>query len=144
MTEKTKQQLSRFLNKVAEKYPSVEEPMLLTDVHVHVSQETGDIMAFDDEGKEITRCVIEEWIDCQTDLQEFYREVEHIMQQLLAKMSLNLGIMKPYSFVLEDESGEHVAELYVVDDSETVIIDDSLLKGWEEDLDDFIENLLKK
>ena len=52
-----------------------------------------------------------------------------------------LGIMKPYSLVLEDEEGENIAELYVADD-DTIIAGDELLPGLEEDLDEFLKKLL--
>jgi hypothetical protein len=53
-----------------------------------------------------------------------------------------MSILKPYSFVLEDEDRENIAELYVVDD-DTVIIDEELMAGLGKDLDDFLANLLK-
>ena len=54
-----------------------------------------------------------------------------------------MSILKPYSFVLEDDEKENVAELYVVDD-DTVIIDPELMAGLDEDLNNFLENLLKE
>ena len=54
----------------------------------------------------------------------------------------NLAIIRPYSFVLEDEDKENIAELYVVDD-DTVIIDPDLMEGLDEDLNDFLDKLLK-
>ena len=51
--------------------------------------------------------------------------------------------MKPYSFVLEDDDKESLAELYIVDD-ETVIIGNELMKDLDEDLDDFFEKLFKE
>ena len=53
-----------------------------------------------------------------------------------------MSIMKPFSFVLEQDDKEAVAELYLVDD-DTVIIDPDLMEGLDEDLDKFLENLLK-
>ena len=52
----------------------------------------------------------------------------------------NLGIMKPYSFVLEDDERNSIAELYVADD-DTIIIGGDLMEGLEEDLDDFFKHL---
>lgn len=144
MTEKTKHQVSRFLDKVVEKYPFAENPEIFTDIHIHASRETGDLMAFDDDGKEITRCVVEEWINNQEDREQFYQGVESLMQSILSSMTLNLGIIKPYSFILETGSGKHIAELYVVDDSETVILGSSFMEDMEKDLNDFIEKLLKE
>ena len=53
----------------------------------------------------------------------------------------DLKILKPYSFVLIDDKKETIADLYIVDD-DTVIVDDELLKGLDEELDDFIKGLL--
>ena len=53
----------------------------------------------------------------------------------------NMSILKPYSFVLEDDDKESLAELYVVDD-DVVIIDPDLMEGLDKDLDDFLDKLL--
>lgn len=144
MTDKTKHQVLRFLTKVADKFPAQEEPSVITDIHIHVSQDTGDIMAFDDDGKEITRCVVDEWINNPDDSDTFYKNVEDTTRTLLKENEWNLGIIKPYSFILENDNGEHIAELYVVDDSETVILGSSFMEDMEKDLDDFIDKLLKE
>ena len=140
--EQTMQQIERFLKKIAQKFPSTQEPIVMTDIHLRVSQFSGDLMAFDDEGNEITRCVVEEWIENNDD--NFNENVT----ALLRAETLNLkdivdgfGIMKPYSLVLEDEEGEDIAELYVADD-DTIIAGDELLPGLEEDLDEFLKKLL--
>lgn len=144
MTDKTKHQVLRFLTKVADKFPTQEEPTVITDIHIHVSQDTGDIMAFDDDGKEITRCVVDEWINNPDDSDTFYKNVEDTTRTILKEKEWNLGIIKPYSFILENDNGEHIAELFVVDDSETVILGSSFMEDMEKDLDDFIDKLLKE
>ena len=53
-----------------------------------------------------------------------------------------MSILKPYSFVLEDDDHENVEELYLVDD-DIVIIDEELMKDLDSDLDNFLNNLLK-
>jgi len=116
---------------------------MLTDIHVRVSQESGDIMAFNDDDEEITRCVVEEWIENKDD--NFYENVTNILRLELMKHKEtieNMSILKPYSFVLEDDDKENIAELYVVDD-DTVIIGGDLMEGLDEDLDKFLNNLLK-
>ena len=67
MTEKIQSQLSRMLNKVSQKFPQVEEPTVMTDIHIRINQETGDVMVFNDDEQEITRIVVDEWIDNQDD-----------------------------------------------------------------------------
>ncbi len=54
-----------------------------------------------------------------------------------------MSILKPFSFVLEDDDRENLAELYVVDD-DIVIIDEELMAGLDKDLDSFLSNLLKE
>ena len=142
-TEQTIQQVERFINKIAQKFPAQEEPTLFTDIHVRASQDSGDLLAFDDDDQEITRCVVEQWIDNQEE--NFYDSVTLILRKQLKNMVNvvdNLGILKPYSFVLENDDKENVAELYLADD-DTVIIGKDLMEGLGKDLDAFLEQILK-
>lgn len=141
-TEQTKQTLERFFNKIAQKLPSCDEPSLMSDIHVRVSQDTGDLMAFDDDEHEITRCVVEEWIDNKDD--DFYEGAANVLRLCMARMRdvvENLGVMKPYSFVLEDDDCEAVAELYVVD-GDTIVVGGELMTGLDDDLDTFFNHLM--
>jgi hypothetical protein len=142
--EQTLQQVERTLRKVTEKFPQSEEASLLTDIHFRVVQETGEILVYDDEDKEITRAVVEQWIDNKED--NFYTDVVNTLRTAINKHKSqieNMSILKPYSLVLEDEEGENKGELYVVDD-DTVIIDEELMVGLDKDLDDFLAKLLKE
>lgn len=142
--EQTIQQVDRFIKKVAQKFPETEEATVMTDIHVRVSQENGDLMAFDDDDQELTRCVVEEWIDNKDA--HFYQNVTNILRLEIAKNKAaaeNLGIIKPYNFVLEDDDKENIAELYVVDD-DTIIIGGDLMEGLEEDLNAFLNKLLEE
>lgn len=142
-TEQTLQQIERAIRKIADKFPQNTDDGIITDIHLRVNQETGELVAFNDDDKEITRCVIEQWIDNKDD--NFFEEVENVLRSALNKHKATIeqmAILKPYSFVLEDEDHEHLAELFLVDD-ETVIIDTELMAGLDKDLDSFLENLLK-
>ena len=114
VTEQTQQQIGRAIRKIAEKFPAREDATILTDIHIRVTQETGEIITI------IRRCI-----------EKQKAQVE------------NMGIMKPYSFVLEDDDKESIGELYVVDD-DTVIIDSELMANLDQDLDDFFDKLLKE
>lgn len=143
-TEQTLQQTERAIRKVTEKFPPSDETTLLTDIHIRVSQDTGELMAFDDDEAEITRCVVEQWIDNKDD--SFYQDVAATLRSVLNKRKgqiENMSIMKPYSFVLEDDDREVVEELYLVDD-DTVILDEELMAGLDKDLDEFLAKLLKE
>ncbi len=142
--EQTIQQIERFLKKVAQKFPSSEEDAsVMTDIHVRVSQDSGELLAFDDDDQEITRCVVEQWIDNKEE--DFYEEVAKMLRETLranAQVTDNLGIIKPYSFVLEDDDKENLGELYLADD-DTVIVGGDLMESLDKDLDAFLEELLK-
>ena len=140
-TELTFQQIERAIRKIADKFPPSEEANVITDIHFRVTQETGELMAFDDNDEEINRCIIEDWIDNTDD--NFFDEIPSIFRKCLDKMKgtvESMSILKPFSFVLENDEKESIAELYLVDD-ETVIIDPDLMQGLSEDLDDFFKKL---
>ena len=108
---------------------------------MRVNQETGELVAFDDDDNEINRCVVEQWIENKDD--SFYADVASTLRTVLNKYQQQIegmSILKPYSFVLEDEDHENLEELYVVDD-DTVIIDEELMKGLDKDLTDFMNKL---
>ena len=145
--EQTIQQVERFIRKVAQKFPaqpSEEDNTVLTDIHVRVSQDSGELLAFDDEDNEITRCVVEQWIDNKNE--NFYDEVAKTLRDVMRKNSEtidNLGILKPYSFVLEDDDKENLGELYLADD-DTIIVGGDLMENLDSDLDSFLDDLLKE
>ena len=143
-TEQTQQQIERFLRKVAQKFTAKESDMPMTDIHLRASQDSGDLMAFDDDDNEISRCVISTWIENKSD--NFYQEIAYTLRSELNRMRDtidNLAIMKPFSFILEDDEKNNIAELYLVDD-DLVMIGGNLMQGLDEDLDNFLQNILKQ
>ena len=143
-TSQTIQQIERALRKIAAKYPQGREDLALTDIHLQVKADSGELLAFNDDDEELTRCVVEQWMDNGDE--DFYEEITHVLRQCIQNMKdtlENLSLLKPYSFVLVDEDKETLCDLYLVDD-ETVIVDGELLKGLDEDLDDFLKKLLEE
>ena len=142
-SEQTIQQIERTVRKIGQKFPTTETPTLLTDIHLRVSQDSGELLAFDDDDNEITRCVVEEWIENKED--DFYEKVTNLLRQVLKRQSKVIyayGILKPFHIVLEDDENESVAELFIAD-GDTVIITGALMEGLDQDLDSFFENLMK-
>ena len=140
-TDITITQIERFIKKIAQKFPVIEEPTIMTDIHLVASQESGELLAFDDYDEEITRCVIDEWINCSDD--NFYDLVASLLRRQLTRLTDiadNLGILKPYSYVLETDEHEHYSELYATD-SDMQIIGGDLMEGLEEDLNKFLDTL---
>lgn len=92
----------------------------------------------------MTTQIVEQWIDNKDE--NFYDEVAKILRATLRKNSEivdNLGILKPYSFVLEDDDKENLGELYLADD-DTIILGGDLMENLDHDLDEFLDDLLKE
>lgn len=141
-SEQSIRQIDRFLKKIVQKFPSDSEPDIFTDIHVRISAESGDLMAFDDDDAEITRCVVEEWINCK-DV-KFYDSAASLLRARLNSLSSEIdlmGILRPFSFVLENEDKEHISELFISDDNLSIIGGD-IMDGWNQDLDEFLDNLM--
>ncbi|MBR6181563.1 MAG: hypothetical protein IKQ77_10165 [Prevotella sp.] len=142
-SEQTIQKIERTIRKIGQKFPSTDEPTILTDIHLRVSQESGEMLACDDDDNEITRCVIDEWIDNKED--GFYENVTTILRQTLKRLGKvidNYGLLQPFSLVLEDDDHDNIAELYI-SDGDTIIINGELMKDLDKDLDKFFEGLMK-
>jgi hypothetical protein len=101
------------------------------------------MVTYNDDDNEINRCVVEQWINNTDD--NFYDQIVSVIRKSLMKhkdIIERMSILKPFSFVLENDDKESVEELYLVDD-ETVILDPDLMEGLDEELDAFLEKLLK-
>ena len=142
--EQTISQIERALKKVANKLElNVTEQKPLTDILIQVKQESGELMVFNDDDEELTRCVIEEWIENKDE--DFYLQIQSVLKQAITNLKEkmeNLPMLKPYSFVLIGEDKETINDLYLVDD-DTIMLDGDLLKGLDKDLDEFLNHLLK-
>lgn len=141
VSEQTKQQIERALRKVASKYPAEVECLPLTDFHLQVLQESGELRVYDDDDHEITRCVIEDWIGNKEE--GFYKEIQPILIDTIKRIkdvTEHIAVIKPYSFTLVGEDRETIADLYLVDD-DTILISGDLMKGLGEDLETFWQQL---
>lgn len=142
-SEQTMLQVERAICKVADKFPASDEASVMTDIHIRVSQDSGELMVYNDDDEELTRCVVEQWLNNTDD--DFYQQVASVLRKCIEKHKSQveaMSLLKPFSFVLEDDDKETVSELYLVDD-DTVIIDPNLMEGLDDDLNTFLENLLK-
>lgn len=119
---------------------------IITDIHLQPSLSEAELRLFDDEDHELVRVPVKEWQDYEQEV--FYGEVEAQLRQLVGELKKqgaldNLPLLKPYSFVLVDEEHETIADLLLVDD-DTVLLNDELLKGLDEELDAFLKKLLEE
>ena len=83
-SEQTIQQIERALRKIAAKFPPEKEAEIMTDIHIRVSQDTGEIRAYNDDEEELDRCVVEEWINNPDE--NFYQEIPPILRKCIEKL----------------------------------------------------------
>lgn len=143
-SEQTLQQVKRALRKAASKFDNDEENMPLTDVYLQVKQESGELLVFNDNDEELTRCVVEEWLGNQSE--DFYTAIQPVLVEAIRQEQEvldRLPVLKPYSFVLIDEDRETVAELHLVDD-DLMLVSGNLMEGLDGDLNAFLDQLMSK
>lgn len=147
ISEQSHAAIASALKEALKRYTSTGEESVLTDIHLYPNQDTGELVISDDDDTVLTRTVIEEWINYEGD--DFYAEVEPLLRADVSALKEQgaldkLSLMKPYSFVLVDDEKETVADLLLIDDDETLFLNDGLLKGLDEELDAFLKDLLEK
>ncbi|MCR4764982.1 MAG: hypothetical protein K5856_02250 [Bacteroidaceae bacterium] len=121
-----------------------ENETYVTDLHVQTNSQTGVCKLFDDDDNELGHTTVKEWVAYEGD--DFDDVVTGILTTLLQEMKNagdfnRLSIIKPFSFVYVDDDKETIAELLLMDD-DTLIVTDELLKGLDDELNQFLKDLL--
>ncbi len=147
MSEQSRASIVSALKTALCRYTSEGDETVVTDIHLQPNSESGELIIFDDDDQELSRTIINEWIEYESD--DFYTVVEPILRAEVEALKESgklekLCLMKPYSFVLVDEDKETVAELLLVDEDDTLLLNDELLKGLDEELDAFLKDLLER
>ena len=147
MSEQSRASIVSALKTALCRYASEGDETVVTDIHLQPNSESGELIIFDDDDQELSRTFINEWVEYESD--DFYTVVEPILRAEVEALKESgklekLCLMKPYSFVLVDEDKETVAELLLVDEDETLLLNDELLKGLDEELDAFLKDLLER
>lgn len=147
MSEQSRASIVSALKTALCRYASEGDETVVTDIHLQPNSESGELIIFDDDNQELSRTIINEWVEYESD--DFYTVVEPILRAEVEALKESgklekLCLMKPYSFVLVDEDKETVAELLLVDEDETLLLNDELLKGLDEELDAFLKDLLER
>lgn len=147
ISEQSHVAIASALKEALKRYTGTGEESVLTDIHLHPNQETGEVAISDDDDAILARTVVNEWVNYEGD--DFYTVVEPLLRKEVVTLKEQglldkIALMKPYSFVLIDDEKESVADLLLVDDDETLFLNDELLKGLDEELDAFLKDLLEK
>lgn len=142
LSREAKEMLQKAIEKMAKEYITAEESRV-TDFHIKVNGENGDVTVSNDEGCVLARVHILEWENVH-DEQLFEKELRNILVKM-QKQGLfdNLNIAKPYSFVLTDDEDLAYVDLLIVDD-DTLVLSESLLEGFDEEMNQFLKHLLEE
>lgn len=143
LNDSSSAQLKATIRKAIGKF-TVEDETFVTDLHIQANPQTGTVSLIDDDDNELGRTSIKEWVEYDGD--DFEGMVTDTLTTILQEMKdagdfAKVQIMQPYSFVYVDEDKETIAELLLMDD-DTLIVTDGLLKGLDEELNEFLKDLL--
>ena len=139
--------IASALQQALTKYSSQSGKSVVTDIHLQPNPVTGELAFFNDDDEMLGSVSVSEWTDANPE--DFHADAEMSLRKVLNQLRedgilASLKILKPFSFVMVDDSKETVAELMLVDDEDTVFLSDELLKGLDEELDAFLKDLLEK
>ena len=143
-SEHTQQQIKSVILQAIGAFPPSDEAMPMTDILIQANPDTGEIAVSDDDNNELARTVAEDLAGNAQD--DFYEELQPVLRRCIAGLHtqlLNAAIMKPYDILLVNEDGETVANLYCVE-ADTVVLDDEMIRKIDDDLDNFLEKLMKE
>lgn len=142
LSREAKEMLQKAIEKMAKEYITAEESRV-TDFHIKVNGENGDVTVSNDDGCVLARVHILEWENVH-DEQLFEKELRNILVKMQEQgLFDNLNIAKPYSFVLTDDEDLAYVDLLIVDD-DTLVLSESLLEGFDEEMNQFLKHLLEE
>ena len=141
LSRETHDRLQEAIIKMAKEFITAEETKV-TDFHIKVNGENGELVINDDDNNALARVHIIEWEGVH-DEAVFERELRGILGKMQDNGTFdNLNIAKPYSFVLTDEDDVAIVDLLIVDD-DTLILSEDLLEGFDEEMNQFLKQLLE-
>ena len=135
------EQADYAIRQIADCFPHTDSLPVFTDIHLRLDTVRGELAATDDEGNPIGQWAFTP--ESADDEGAQASAIRCLRWQLHAAADLigGMGVAKPFSFVMESDDGEPLAELFVADD-ETVVIGGDLMAGLDDDLDSFLRMLM--
>mgnify|MGYP003310875068 CR=1 FL=1 len=137
--------INEALRKISELYSGEEDQLLSTDFYFQPLREEGKLLVFNDNDETIASIDIAEWKEYAPE--DFY---DKVTEQLLTAIETantdgeleRLAVWMPYSFVLVDKERETIADLLLIDD-DTLLVKKGLMTGLDEELNNFLKDLLE-
>ncbi|MBR5276252.1 MAG: hypothetical protein IKU35_03810 [Bacteroidaceae bacterium] len=144
LSKQSREALLDAILSVTDKFGSFENATI-TDLYFQVDSSQGALTIFDDDDNELAKTTIEEW---NAPAQEQTSSIEKTLRSELSQMQKvglldKINILKPYSCTLVDENKEAIVDIAYIDD-DTMLLDTELLKGLDEEMDEFLKHLLSE
>ncbi len=140
LSRETENRLQEVITKMTKEFITAEETKV-TDFYINVNN--GDLTIADDDDNCLARVHILEW-ENEHNEEVFEKALRSILNTMNEKGDFeSLNIAKPYSFVLTDDDKQSIVDLLIVDD-DTLILSEDLLKGFDEEMNEFLKQLLEE
>ena len=142
LSRETHDRLQEAIKNMAKEFITAEETKV-TDFHIYVDGNKGDVTIMDDDDNSLARVHILEW-EGEHNEEVFEKELRNLLAEMHKEGCFDsLNIAKPYSFVLTDDDRQSIVDLLIIDD-DTIILSEDLLKGFDEEMDEFLKKLLEE
>ena len=142
LSKETQSMLMQAIEKMTAQFVTAEETRV-TDFHLHVNGENGELTIFDDDDNSLARVHIIEWEGIH-DEEVFEKDLRSLLGKMQGEGAFdNMNIAKPYSFVLTDDDNQDIVDLLIEDD-DTLILSEDLLAGFDEEMNEFLKHLLEE
>lgn len=147
--EKIASAVSTLLQACLKKMHTIYKEEEITDFYIHFPSASKALRIVDDNDTLLASVTLPDDLVSNEDGEtqaDIRTQIRTALQEELARLSQtkafdDVNVFHPFSFVLEDDG--MMEDLLIVDDA-NLIIGDDLLKGLDDDLDTFIEKLLKE
>lgn len=138
--------IESFLRKAIERLTKDEMSMLVSDLFIQTDAESGEISLYSEDKELIDKTVIFNWVNKASDKPAFDKIATETTKAALAALNgqghfEHDNFLKPFSISMTDENFQVLEELLFIDD-DILRLDDPLLKDLDQDLSDFLEQLL--
>ncbi len=141
--------LAELIGEAIEKYKQKEEPGTLTDLYVQLNTANSVVAVYDDQEQLLTEVDFPEFGELAVnDDKSLFKVIENILRDVLNQSEMlakfeELDPLRPFSVLLVDELFDHQAEIYLLEEG-NLIIEDSLFKDIDKELDLFLDKLMKE
>lgn len=137
--------LRNVIIEMTKRFTTTEET-IVTDFHFQVNTENGNIFIYDDDDNTLATSHIAEWENFhdEKNIEVIEKQLRKVLNEIRNEGFLdNMNVPKPYSCLLIDDDKETIVDLMYIDD-ETYIITDDLLKGFDDEMNEFLKKLLEE